>query len=50
MNKEKNFTVRIQSEAVCGDECKVQAILDRVSRIIGNAYIEEARTKIKKHN
>lgn len=48
--KGKNYTVSIQSEAVQGDECKVQAILDRVSKIIGNAYIEEARTKIQKHN
>lgn len=48
--KEKNFTVRIQSEAVCGDESKVQAILERVSKIIGNAYIEQTRTKNQKHS
>ena len=48
--KEKNFTVRICADAVCGDESKVQAMLERVSKIIGNAYIEEARTKNQKHN
>ena len=48
MQKEKNFTVKICEEYISHEPDKVKEILDRVSRIISNSYIEEARCKNKK--
>ena len=45
MNKEKNYTVRICEDYVVRDSDKVKGILDRVSKIISNSYIEEQRGK-----
>ena len=43
MKKEKNYTVRICEDYVVRDTEKVKQILDRVSRIISNSYIEQRR-------
>ena len=45
MDKEKNYTVRICEDYVVRDSDKVKGILDRVSKIISNSYIEEQRGK-----
>ena len=45
MSKEKNYTVRICEDYVVRDSDKVKGILDRVSKIISNSYIEEQRGK-----
>ena len=45
MEKEKNYTVRICESHVLHDPDKVKGILDRVSKIISNSYIEEQRGK-----
>ena len=45
VNKEKNYTVRICEDYVVRDSDKVKGILDRVSKIIRNSYIEEQRGK-----
>lgn len=42
---EKKFTVRICEEYLFREPDKVNAILDRVSRIISNSYIEKARVQ-----
>lgn len=41
MRKQKNYTVRICTDYVQSEQAKVEAILDRVSRIISNAYISK---------
>lgn len=41
--KKKNYTVRICTDHVVDDRKKVEAILDRVSRIISNSYIGEKK-------
>ena len=45
MEKDKNYTVRICEDYVVQDTDKVKGILDRVSKIISNSYIEERRGK-----
>lgn len=45
MEKDKNYTVRICEDYVVRDSDKVKGILDRVSKIISNSYIEEQRGK-----
>lgn len=45
MEKGKNYTVRICEDYVVRDSDKVKGILDRVSKIIRNSYIEEQRGK-----
>lgn len=41
MQKRKNFTVKICEEYLSRDPNKVNAILDRVSKIISNSYISK---------
>ena len=41
MQKRKKFTVKISEERLCKDPDIVNAILERVSRIIGNSYISK---------
>lgn len=43
MDKEKNYTVKICEDYVVRDADKVKQILDRVTRIISNSYIEGKR-------
>jgi competence transcription factor ComK len=43
MKKEKNYTVRICEDYVVRDPDKVKTILERVSKIISNSYIEQKR-------
>lgn len=43
MSKEKNYTVRICEDHVVRDPEKVKEILERVSKIISNSYIEQRR-------
>lgn len=38
MQQEKNYTVRICEKYIHHDQNKVNAILDRVSKIISNSY------------
>lgn len=46
MQKRKNFTVRICEDYLFREPDKVNAILDRVSKIIGNSYIsKDAKSK-----
>jgi hypothetical protein len=45
MSKEKNYTVRICEDYVVRDSDKAKGILERVSKIISNSYIEEQRGK-----
>jgi hypothetical protein len=45
MSKEKNYTVRICEDNVVRDPDKVKEILNRVTRIISNSYIEKRGTK-----
>ena len=45
MSKGKNYTVRICEDHVTRDADKAKAILDRVSKIISNSYIEKRGTK-----
>jgi hypothetical protein len=45
MSKEKNYTVRICEDHVVRDPEKVKGILDRVTKIISNSYIEKRGTK-----
>ena len=46
MAKRKNFTVRICEDYLFREPDKVNAILDRVSKIIGNSYIsKDAKSK-----
>ncbi len=43
MSKEKKYTVRICEDYVVRDADKVKQILDRVTKIISNSYIEGKR-------
>ena len=45
MQKRKNFTVKICEEYLSRDPNKVNAILDRVSKIISNSYISKEKAK-----
>ena len=46
VNKDKKFTVRICEEYLFREPDKVNAILDRVSKIISNSYIsKDAKSK-----
>ena len=46
MQKRKKFTVKICEDHLYRDPNKVNAILDRVSKIIGNSYIsKDAKSK-----
>lgn len=47
MDKEKNYTVKICEDYVVRDADKVKQILDRVTRIISNSYIEGKRRTSK---
>jgi hypothetical protein len=41
MKKQKNYIVRICEDYIVRDPDKVKAILERVTRIISNSYIEK---------
>ena len=47
MAKGKNYTVRICEDYVVRDSDKVKEILDRVSKIVRNSYIEGKRGATK---
>ena len=45
MKKERSYTVKICEDCVIRDPDKVKRILERVSKIISNSYIECKRNK-----
>jgi hypothetical protein len=45
MTSKKNYTVRICEDYIVRDSDKVKQILERVSKIISNSYIEKESKK-----